>query len=51
MHVWISTKPNLNHLKPVGCLAYIQSNQGKLNPRAIKGVFIGYPTGVKGYKI
>ena len=51
MHVWTGKKPNLSHLKPFGCLAYIHVNQGKLNPRALKGIFIGYPSGVKGYKI
>ena len=40
----------MSHLKPFGCLAYIHINQGKLNPRALKGIFIGYPNGVKGYK-
>ena len=50
MFVWVGSKPNLNHLKPFGCLAYVHSNQGKLNPRAIKGIFISYPTGVKYYK-
>lgn len=30
---------------------YIHADQGKLEPRALKGVFIGYPPGVKGYKV
>ena len=51
MHVWSGKKPSLTHLKPFGCLAYIHMNQEKLNPKAVKGVFIGYPTGVKGYKV
>ena len=51
MSVWTRKKPNLTHLRPFGCIAYIHTNQGKLNPRATKGVFIGYPTGVKGYKV
>ena len=49
--MWIGRKPNLTHLKPFGCIAYIHINQGKLNPRAYKAVFIGYPTSVKGYKV
>ena len=51
MLVSTGTKPNLNYLKSFGSLAYIHSNQGKLNPRVIKEIFIGYLTGVKGYKI
>ena len=34
-----------------GCTAYAHANQGKLAPRALKGLFIGYLEGVKGYKI
>ena len=51
MHIWTGSKPNLNRLRPFGCIAYIHVNQGKLSPRAIKGIFIGYPTSVKGYKV
>ena len=51
MHIWTGRKPNLIHLKPFGYVAYIHTNQGKLDPRASKGVFIGYPTGVKGFKV
>ena len=51
MHVWNGKKPNLIHLKSFGCIAYIHTSQGKLSPRATKGVFIGYPSGVKGYKV
>ena len=49
--MWSGVKPKLDHLRPFGCTAYIHVNQGKLDPRAVKGVFIGYPLGVKGYKI
>ena len=51
MHVWTGTKPTLTHLRPFGCLAYIHISQGKLSPKALKGVFFGYPMGVKGYKV
>ena len=32
-------------------MAYVHSTDGKLLPRAKKGVFTGYPEGVKGYKV
>nr|GEW52569.1 hypothetical protein [Tanacetum cinerariifolium] len=33
------------------CVAYPHDKQGKLEPRSIKCVLLGYPEGVKGYKI
>lgn len=48
---WSNVKPEYNHLRIFGCIVYVHTSQGKLNPRAKKGVFLGYPTGVKGYKI
>ncbi|KAH9669204.1 hypothetical protein KPL70_021692 [Citrus sinensis] len=38
-------------LKAFGCPAYVHIGQGKLAPRALKGVFIGYLKGVKGFKV
>ncbi|CAN0858259.1 Retrovirus-related Pol polyprotein from transposon TNT 1-94 [Linum grandiflorum] len=49
--MWTCKKPNLSHLRPFGCTAYSQISQGKLNPRAQKCVLLGYPEGVKGYKL
>ena len=34
-----------------GCPTYAHIKQGKLEPRALKGVFLGYQEGVKGYKL
>lgn len=48
---WSNVKPGYNHLRIFGCIAYVHVSQGKLNPRAKKGVFLGYPNGVKGYKV
>ncbi|GJZ50675.1 retrovirus-related pol polyprotein from transposon TNT 1-94, partial [Tanacetum coccineum] len=42
---------NYEILRIFGCVAYSHVNQGKLNPRAIKYVFLGYPDGVKGYRL
>ena len=49
--VWTGVLPDLSGLRSFGCISYVHSDQGKLNPRAKKGVFLGYPTGVKGYRV
>lgn len=49
--MWTSSTLDLSNLKRFGCLAYIYSTEGKLLPRAKKGVFTGYPDVVKGYKV
>ncbi|GKC66055.1 retrovirus-related pol polyprotein from transposon TNT 1-94 [Tanacetum coccineum] len=38
-------------LKIFGCVAYLHVKQGKLKPRALKCVLLGYPEGVKGYRL
>lgn len=48
---WTNSLPDYSGLKRFGCVSYVHSDQGKLNPRAKKGVFLGYPTGVKGFRI
>ncbi|GJX52732.1 hypothetical protein Tco_0281101 [Tanacetum coccineum] len=37
--------PNYEMLRIFGCVAYSYVNQGKLKPRAIKCIFLGYPDG------
>ena len=49
--LWMGKVPGYRHLRRFGSLVYVHIDQGKLKPRALKGVFIGYPTGVKGYKV
>ncbi|KAH9694912.1 Integrase catalytic domain-containing protein [Citrus sinensis] len=48
---WTGQPANYGNLRAFGCPAYAHTSQGKLAPRALKGLFIGYPEGVKGYKI
>jgi len=48
---WTGHPPDYKILKKFGSVAYIHSDQGKLNPRAKKGIFLGYPDGVKGFKV
>lgn len=49
--VWSGRVPEYSHMRRFGCLVYYHADQGKLKPRAKKGVFLGYPQGVKGYRI
>ena len=47
-------KPDVGHLRVFGCTAFVHvpdTKRKKLDPKAIKGIFVGYPTGSKGYKI
>lgn len=38
-------------MKRFGSVAYVHKDQGKLKPRSVKGVFLSYPIGVKGYRV
>ena len=49
--LWTSQMPDLNNLQKFGCLAYVHSVEGNLQPRAKRDIFTGYPDGVKGYMI
>ena len=49
--LWLGKTPGYRHLRRFGCIVYVHIDQGKLKPRALRGVFIGYPTGVKGYRV
>ncbi|KAK1423937.1 hypothetical protein QVD17_19248 [Tagetes erecta] len=51
MEVWSGHKANYNDLKVFGSLVYAHVSQGKLEPRAVKCIFLGYPEGVKGVRL
>ena len=51
---WFGVKPNISNLRVFGCVCYYHvpdSQRQKLDPKARKAIFVGYPEGVKGYKI
>lgn len=49
--VWSGIKVELNHLRRFGCVAYVHTVQDKMSLRALKGIFVGYPQGTKGYRV
>ncbi|GJR39598.1 retrovirus-related pol polyprotein from transposon TNT 1-94 [Tanacetum coccineum] len=51
MDLWSGHPANYKMLRIFGCVAYSHVNQWKLNPRAIKCIFLGYLDGVKGYRL
>ncbi|KAJ9562187.1 LOW QUALITY PROTEIN: hypothetical protein OSB04_007347 [Centaurea solstitialis] len=52
--LWEGRKPNLNHLKVWGCVAYYRTpdpKRSKLGARAIKSVFVGYAHNSTTYRL
>ena len=49
--VWSGSKVDYSHLRRLGCVAYVHRREDKLDPRAVKGFFVGYPEGTKGYRV
>ncbi|KAL0322887.1 UNVERIFIED_CONTAM: hypothetical protein Sangu_1908000 [Sesamum angustifolium] len=49
--IWTDSDVNLSSLRIFGCSAFALSHGDKLDPRSQKCVFIGYPDGVKGYRL
>ena len=51
---WNGTKPDVSNLRVFGCTAYVHvpdEKRKKLDRKSERGIFVGYPEGVKGYKI
>ena len=47
-------RPDISHLRVFGCVSYVHVPDGqrrKLDAKACKSIFVGYPPGVKGYKL
>ena len=51
IEVWSGKPADYSVLRVFGCTAYAHVDNGKLEPRAIKCMFVGYGSGVKGYKL
>ena len=49
--VWSGHPPNLDRLRVFGYVAYAHIRQDKVEPRALKCMFMGYPEGVKAYRL
>ncbi|CAL1356411.1 unnamed protein product [Linum trigynum] len=49
--VWYGKPADYSSLKVFECPIYYHVDEGKLNPRAKKGVFVGYEDGVKGFRV
>ena len=48
---WTTVIPSFRNLRRFGCLVFVHTRDGKLNPRAKRGYFMGYPEGVKGFNL
>src|SRR5207237_4123209 len=51
IEVWFVSSADYSQLRVFGCIAYAHVDNGKLEPRAIKCIFLSYESGVKGYKL
>ena len=51
MEIWHGEPADYSNLKVFGCCAFVHLKQDKLEPRAVRCVFLGYPEGVKGYRL
>lgn len=54
IELYTGTKPSVRHLRKFGSTVYVgvpKQHRGKLDPKARKGVLVGYALGTKGYRI
>ena len=48
---WMGSDLEYGHLRSFGCIAYVHQVKEKINPRATRGIFLGYAQGTKGYRV
>ena len=51
IEVWSGSPADYSLLRVFGCTAYAHVDNGKLEPREVKCIFLGYGSGVKTYKL
>jgi transposase InsO family protein len=51
IEVWSGSPYDYSQLRIFGCTTYAHVDNGKLEPRVIKCIFLGYDSGVKAYKL
>lgn len=51
MEAWSGHPADDSNLSAFGCIEYAHIKLDKLEPKARKFIFIGYPNEVKGYKL
>ena len=51
IEIWSGSPADYSQLRVFCCTAYAHIDNGKLEPRATKCIFLGYQPGVKGYKL
>ncbi|GJX70600.1 retrovirus-related pol polyprotein from transposon TNT 1-94 [Tanacetum coccineum] len=49
--LWSGNSVDYSNLRVFGCTVYVHVNEGKLVPRVVKCIFLGYGSGVKGYRV
>jgi transposase InsO family protein len=51
IEVWFGKPANYSQLRFFDCSAYTHVDNGELEPRAVKCIFLGYGSGVNAYKL
>jgi hypothetical protein len=51
IEVWFGSPADYSQLRVFGCIGYAHVDNGKLEPRDVKCIFLGSQSGVKGYKL